>query len=103
VSLVRFEGLEFFPAGAMASDPRHRLGRLVHFAKELPKALPRIHKSGDYRTSYRDQWRHFVDCISQGTPMRSTLAEGRPSLAAMVAAMESAESGEVVGVSTITA
>ena len=103
VSLVRFEGLEFFPAGAMASDPRHRLGRLVHFAKELPKALPRIHKSGDYRTSYRDQWRHFVDCISRGTPMQSTLAEGRPSLAAMVAAMESAESGEVVGVSTITA
>jgi myo-inositol 2-dehydrogenase/D-chiro-inositol 1-dehydrogenase len=98
VSLIRFEGLEYYPAGAMASDPRQRLARLVHFAKELPRALPRIHKSGDYRTSYRDQWRHFLDCIRTGAPPQSTLGDGRRALAAMLAAMESADTGRVVPV-----
>lgn len=97
-SLIRFEGLEYYPAGAMASDPRQRLARLVHFARELPRALPRMHKSGDYRTSYRDQWRHFLDCVESGGPVRSTLEDGRRALAAMLAAMESASSGEVVTV-----
>lgn len=102
VSLIRFEGLEYYPAGAMASDPRQRLTRLMHFAKELPKALPRMHKSGDYRTSYRDQWRHFVECVANGTPVRSTLEDGRRALAAMLAAMEAARSGTVVGTSVAT-
>ncbi len=103
VSLVRFEGLEYFPAGSMASDPGHRLSRLVHFAKELPQALPRIHKSGDYRTSYRDQWRHFVDCVATGAPVQSTLEDGRRATAAMAAVMKAATTGEIVGISTATA
>ncbi|HEX7981831.1 MAG TPA: Gfo/Idh/MocA family oxidoreductase [Gemmatimonadaceae bacterium] len=96
VSLVRFEGLEHFPAGTMASDPRHRLKRFGHFVAELPRALPRMHKSGDYRTSYRDQWRHFADCVAHGVPVQSTLEDGRRATAAMVAAMVAARSGEVV-------
>jgi myo-inositol 2-dehydrogenase/D-chiro-inositol 1-dehydrogenase len=100
VSLIRFEGLELYPAGTMASDPRQRLARLVHFAAELPRALPRIHKSGDYRTSYRDQWRHFVDCVRNGAPMQSTLDDARPALRAMLAGMESARTGRTVAVRT---
>jgi predicted dehydrogenase len=102
VSLVRFEGLEFFPAGTMASDPRHRLARLVHFATELPKALPRIHKSGDYRTSYRDQWRHFIDCVRNGAPVQSTLEDGRRATAAMVTAMAATGPADTMGLSTRT-
>jgi predicted dehydrogenase len=98
VSLIRFEGLEYYPVGAMASDPRHRLRRLAHFAKELPLALPRMHKAGDYRTSYRDQWRHFVDCVRRGTPVQATLHDGRRALAAMLAAIESTGTGRVVAV-----
>lgn len=96
VSLIRFEGLELLPAGAMASDPRQRLARLVHFAKELPRALPRMHKSGDYRTSYRDQWRHFLDCVRNGAPVQTSLDDARPALMAMLAGMESAGSGRGV-------
>ena len=98
VSLIRFEGLEYYPAGAMASDPRHRLARLAHFAKELPRALPRMHKAGDYRTSYRDQWRHFVDCVRNRTPVESTLDDGRRATAAMVAALASTTSGRLEAV-----
>jgi predicted dehydrogenase len=96
VSLIRFEGLEYYPAGTMASDPGRRLARLVNFAKELPKALPRMHKSGDYRTSYRDQWRHFLDCVRHGTPVQSSLDDSRRALVAMLAGMESARTGQVV-------
>lgn len=98
VSLIRFEGLEYYPAGAMASDPRQRLARLAHFVKELPRALPRMHKAGDYRTSYRDQWRHFVDCVRRGAQPRVTLDDGRRAVAAMVAAVESTATGRVVRV-----
>jgi hypothetical protein len=55
VSLIRFEGIEFYETMTMPSSARARLGRLAHFARELPRALPRMHKAGDYRTSYRDQ------------------------------------------------
>ena len=96
VSLIRFEGLEYYPGGTMASDPGRRLARLVHFAKELPRALPRIHKSGDYRTSYREQWRHVLDCVRTGAPVQSTLDEGRTALVAMLAGMESARTGQVI-------
>ncbi len=92
VSLIRFEGLEYYPAGAMASGPRERLGRLVHLVKELPRALPRMHKAGDYRLSYRDQWQHFLRCIREGDAAQCTLIDGRHALAAMLAAMQSAES-----------
>jgi myo-inositol 2-dehydrogenase/D-chiro-inositol 1-dehydrogenase len=90
VSLVRFEGLEFVPAGAMASDPAQRMGRLAHFLKELPAALPRMHRAGDYRTSYRDQWHHFAQCIQTGNEVACTLGDARQSLRAMLAGLESA-------------
>jgi predicted dehydrogenase len=103
VSLVQFDGLELYEAGALASGPRHRLGRLVNFAKELPRALPRMHRAGDYRTSYRDQWRHFLERMRLGRAAESTLAEGRNALAAMLAAHESAATGQPVRVADIAA
>ena len=98
VSLIRFEGLELYPAGAMASDPKQRLARMAHFARELPRALPRMHKAGDYRTSYRDQWCHFIDCVRNGTSPHITLDDGRRAVAAMLAAIESTATGRVVPV-----
>lgn len=89
VSLMRFEGLEYYPDGMMAGDPRARIGNMVHFLRELPAALPRMHKMGDYRTSYRDQWRCFHEAITGGAPVQSTLTEGRHALMAMLAAVES--------------
>jgi predicted dehydrogenase len=99
VSLIRFEGLEYYSAGAMASGVGSRLGRMAHLLKELPRALRRMHKAGDYRLSYREQWRHFCQCIRSGTPVEVTLADGRHALAAMLAAMESAETRRLVTVS----
>lgn len=90
VACIRFEGLEYYSTNTMPSAPGARLGRLAHFLRELPRALPRIHRAGDYRISYRDQWRHFHECIRTGAPVESTLADGRQALAVMLAAAESA-------------
>jgi myo-inositol 2-dehydrogenase/D-chiro-inositol 1-dehydrogenase len=89
VACIRFDGLEYYPTATLPSAPSARLGRIVHFLRELPRALPRVRRAGDYRASYRDQWRHFVDCIRSGAPVACTLEDGRRALAAMLAAEES--------------
>lgn len=89
VACIRFEGLEYYSTYTMPSSPRARLGRLVHFLRELPRALPRMHRAGDYRVSYREQWRHFHHCIRTGAPVGATLDDGRKALAVTLAAAES--------------
>ncbi len=54
VSLIRFEGLEYYPTETMPSSLPARLGRMGHFLRELPRALPRMHRAGNYRVSYCD-------------------------------------------------
>jgi len=98
VSLIRFEGLEYYPTATMPSSLPARLGRLGHFLRELPRALPRVHRAGDYRVSYRDHWRRFAQSIRTGAPMESTLHDGRQALAAVLAAARSAVVGRPVAV-----
>lgn len=90
VACLRFEGLEYYSTYTMPSSAGARLGRLAHFLRELPRALPRMHRAGDYRVSYREQWRHFHECIRTGAPVASTLEDGRQALAVVLAAAESA-------------
>ena len=101
VSLIRFEGLEFYETMTMPSEPRARLGRLAHFFGELPRALPRMHRAGDYRSSYRDQWIHFEKCIRTGNLVQSTLLDARHAFAAVLAAEESADTNRSVTVKSI--
>ena len=89
VSCIRFEGLEYYATSTMPSSAGARLGRLAHFFRELPRALPRMHRAGAYRLSYRDQWRHFVRCVETGAPVESSLDDGRQALSAVLAAAQS--------------
>jgi myo-inositol 2-dehydrogenase/D-chiro-inositol 1-dehydrogenase len=98
VACIRFEGLEHYAKHTMPSAPGARLGRLVHFLRELPRALPRLHRAGDYRLSYRSQWRHFLDCIGNGAAVESTLDDARRALAVALAAVESVRAGRPVRV-----
>jgi myo-inositol 2-dehydrogenase / D-chiro-inositol 1-dehydrogenase len=96
VSLIRFEGLEYYSTETMPSSLPARLQRMGHFLKELPRALPRMHRAGDYRVSYCDQWREFARSIRTGTPMEATLQDGRQALAAVLAAARSSVVGRPV-------
>ena len=98
VACTRFDGLAFYPTDTMPGAPAERLARLVAFLRGLPRALPRLHRAGDYRISYREQWRHFLDCIRSGAQAHSTLQDGRRALAVVLAAVESAEIGKPVAV-----
>jgi myo-inositol 2-dehydrogenase / D-chiro-inositol 1-dehydrogenase len=96
VSLIRFEGFEYYATETMPSSLPARVQRMGHFLKELPRALPRMHRAGDYRVSYSDQWRQFERSIRTGTPMESTLQDGRQALAAVLAAARSSVVGRPV-------
>lgn len=95
-SLIRFEGLEYYPTEVMPSSPSARLGRIGHFLRELPRAVPRMHRAGDYRVSYRDHWRQFVRTIRTGEPIDATLQDGRQALAAVLAGVHSSVVGQPV-------
>jgi myo-inositol 2-dehydrogenase / D-chiro-inositol 1-dehydrogenase len=97
-SLIRFEGLEYYATDTMPSSVPARLKRIGHFLKELPRALPRMHRNGDYRASYCDQWRQFYQSIRTGRPMEATLQDGRHALAAVLAAARSSTVGRPVAV-----
>lgn len=98
VACIRFEGLEYYAKDSLPSAPGPRLARLAHFLRELPRALPRVHRAGDYRLSYRSQWRHFLDCARNGAPVESTLEDGRKALAVTLAALESARVARPIAV-----
>jgi predicted dehydrogenase len=97
-ALIRFEGLEYYQTETMPSSVPARLRRMGHFLKELPRALPRMHRAGDYRASYCDQWRAFARSIRTGTPMEATLQDGRQALSAVLAAARSSVVGRPVAV-----
>jgi len=103
VACIRFEGLEYYDKDTMPSSVGARLTRLGHFVRELPRALPRVHRAGDYRLSYIRQWRHFVACVRNGARIESTLDDGRRALAAALAALESSRVERRVLVSTALA
>ncbi len=96
ISCIRFEGFEYYASEIMPSSLSARLGRLGHLLRELPRALPRMHRAGDYRLSYRDQWRQFVRTIRTGEPIEATLEDGRQALAAVLAAAHSSVVGRPV-------
>jgi myo-inositol 2-dehydrogenase/D-chiro-inositol 1-dehydrogenase len=98
VACLRFEGLEYLPKSALLSELGPRLGRLSHFLRELPRALPRMRRAGDYRLSYRRQWLHFLACTRHTATVESTLDDARRALAVTLAALESVRVARPVAV-----
>jgi len=95
-SLHRFDGLEFIPLGSYTGKMKSRLRRTAGFFKELPLGLRQARLGGDYETSYRAMWQHFLDAIHDDTPVGCTLEDGRRSLQIALAAVESASTGKTV-------
>jgi predicted dehydrogenase len=98
VSCMQFDGLQLYPTHVLPGSADARLRRLGHFLRELPRAIPRMHRLGDYRLSYQAQWRHVARCIRDGAPVECTLADGRRALAATLAAAASAQTRRPVTV-----
>jgi myo-inositol 2-dehydrogenase/D-chiro-inositol 1-dehydrogenase len=98
ISCYRFDGLEFLPSSSYSGSVGTRLRRIAHTLKELPHAVSDIRQGGDYVASYQAEWRHFIDAVQHGTPVESTLEDGRRALQIVLAALESATLGQPVKV-----
>lgn len=98
ISLHRFDGLEIIPLHSCDGDVRNRLKTIARFFKELPQGILQARYGGDYNASFRAQWKHFIDCIQQDTPVECTLEDGRRALQVAFAAVESASVGQPVKV-----
>jgi predicted dehydrogenase len=96
VDCGRVEGVTFYPAGADPASPRARLRRIPEVLRLLPTALRNLRHGGDFKTSYRTQWEHFLDAVRTDAPVGCTLEDGRAALQTALAAVESAASGQPV-------
>jgi predicted dehydrogenase len=77
VACYRADGLEHFDAGQFPGAMNARLEKLKRTVFELPHLIGQARRGGDYVNSYTEQWRHFVDAITNDAPVQSTLDDGR--------------------------
>jgi myo-inositol 2-dehydrogenase/D-chiro-inositol 1-dehydrogenase len=90
ISFYRFDGLEFVPSSNYPGDIRSRLRKILRTIKQAPQAVSNAFQGGVYLSSYRSQWRDFINCIRQGSPVGCTLEDGRHALELALASIRSA-------------
>ncbi len=90
VCCARAEGLALYASGTNPASPGSRLRRLPDVLAALPRGLANLRTGGDFKVSYRQEWRHFVDAITNDTPVGCTLQDGRAALQTALAAVQSA-------------
>jgi predicted dehydrogenase len=98
LSCLRFDGLEWYAQADVPGNLRTRLRHLAHLLREFPRGLWTMRHGGDYRLSFRGLWRHFVDAVREDSPVGATLEDGRRAVQVVLAAAESASSGQPVAV-----
>jgi predicted dehydrogenase len=99
VSCYRFDGLEFRPSSSYPGSVRTRLRGVIHSVTSVPQAIAALRGGGDYLTSYRAEWQHFINTIRCNSSVESTLEDGHRALQGVLAAVESASQGRPVPVS----
>ncbi len=98
LSFYRFDGLEYASETDIPGSMRSRMDAAKRLVRELPQAILRLRHGGEWLLSYREEWRHFLASLRQGSPAGCSLNDGRRALAVAMAAMESASTGRSVKV-----
>jgi predicted dehydrogenase len=96
VSCVRVEGLAFYPTGGNPASLMARARRIPEVLRALPTGMRNLWTGGDFRSSYRHQWSHFLDALRTDGPVGCTLEDGRAALQTALAAVKSATEGRSV-------
>lgn len=91
VDCLRFDGLQLLPWGVDPGSIPSRLRSLWGTLRSLPTGLRQAGQGGDYRLSYREQWRTFANCIATGKPVDCNASAGLAATAAVQAAVKSLE------------
>jgi myo-inositol 2-dehydrogenase / D-chiro-inositol 1-dehydrogenase len=95
LDLFRHDGFEWVRA-----DDQPGLGsrarRAVRAAAGVPRGLLLARRGGDFLLSYQREWQLFLDAIDAQAAPASTLQDGYAAVRAVLAAIESADSGRPV-------
>jgi predicted dehydrogenase len=94
LDLYRTEGLARVTLTDLPGAPATRLRRMVSGARQLADGIGEIRRGGVFDASYEAQWRHFTSAVVAGRDPECTVEDGRRALQVVLAASESADSGE---------
>jgi myo-inositol 2-dehydrogenase/D-chiro-inositol 1-dehydrogenase len=92
-SCYRADSMRTRGIALLAGGLRARLHERAAWLRELPAAIGVARGGGDFRLSYAEHWRRFADSIRTGVPVPATIEDGERALAAVRAALASAETG----------
>jgi len=101
VSCYRFDGLEYVSSASPPDGVRARWRRMVRTLGEIPGGVSRARQGGEFMASYQAEWRHFLAAVRGEAPVECTLEDGRRALQVVLAATESASSGQPVRVARL--
>jgi myo-inositol 2-dehydrogenase / D-chiro-inositol 1-dehydrogenase len=96
LSLYRFDGLEVYSYSDYAGSIARRVRRIVQALPEIPRTLAALGSGGDFVTTYRSEWQHFIDCLRNGTMPQCTVQDGAKAVEVALACSGSAQSGRAV-------
>jgi len=88
----RFDGFETSALHQPPGAPMGRLIGLATFTRELPGGMARLRTGGEFLSSYRAEWEHFVDVARRGKEPECSAQDGHRALEATLAAIASAAS-----------
>jgi predicted dehydrogenase len=98
VSLLGFGDLSFTLTGQTSGILRGRLERMNRTIRTFPSRARRALQGGDSVLSYREEWRHFIQCIREDLTPECSLEDGRRALQVALSAIESVSGGAPVRV-----
>ena len=89
VSCYRFDGLEIITAPGSFGGLRRLPSKLTTTLKEIPGALARASRGGDFHSSYEAEWKSFANSIRDDKPVECSLEDGRRAVEVALAALAS--------------
>ena len=99
VSCYRFDGLEFITAPGSFGGFRRLPSKLLATLREIPRAMARVSRGGEFHATYESEWRSFANSIRNDTPVECTLEDGRRAVQISLAALASDSESRAVKVS----
>lgn len=98
-SCYRFDSFELQGQQRSLGGVRERTGSMLRKFAELPYALRAARYGGEFQTSYREEWHHFLGAIQTRTTVECTVDDGRRALEVTLAAAAAGVAGRAILVS----
>ncbi|MGQ0633371.1 MAG: Gfo/Idh/MocA family protein [Planctomycetaceae bacterium] len=95
IASLRYDGFQYESTITRPGDFGPTIRRAVRSLTEFPRGLANL-PGGDYRASYRGQWRHFVACIDQKQRPTPAFQDGLEATRIAQAAVASAKTRQRV-------